>query len=56
VIGDVVRDFPLQGKHIAQVSFICVRPKMSIGGRLNQLGGDTHPIAGTLHGTLFGMM
>src|ERR1700722_8921330 len=42
----------LQSQNVLQFAFVAARPKLSVGGRFNQLGSDANMVPGTLHGTL----
>jgi hypothetical protein len=42
--GDSLGDIALQIQYVANVTFVSLHPQMSIGGRVNQLRPDAHPI------------
>lgn len=46
---DVFSDVAFQCKGVVNISLIGVCLKMSVGGTMNELCRDTHPITGSLH-------
>ena len=48
LIGDLLRDFALDGKHIGDLAVVVFGPEVGVPAGTNQLSGDTDAIARTL--------
>src|SRR5439155_2351138 len=46
VRGDVARHLALQCEHVLQVPLVALRPQMTVARRLDELGDDSHAVAG----------
>ena len=47
--GDLFCQLTLQDKQVGDLAIKCVRPNVSIGSSVNELGVDAHPFPGTPH-------
>ena len=49
---DLERDLVLDGEDVGELAVVAVGPEMPAGRRVDQLGGDAHPLAGAPHAAL----
>src|SRR6202790_5152416 len=50
--SDILGYVSFEREHVAHISFVTARPYMLVRGNIDELRGDTHAIAATLHCSL----